>query len=128
MTRIVRSPDCGNSPKNLLAQEIAIALECGETPDALSEVCVWQTSGGAHLTGRAVISKALNDQARPAVLTIDHALSHGKLGAASGETTLEDGRIRRFCHVFEFSTAAGRSVKAISSFAGVYEGAGRAMK
>ncbi|ABI76226.1 hypothetical protein HNE_0023 [Hyphomonas neptunium ATCC 15444] len=128
MTRIVRSPDCGNSPKNLLAQEIAVALECGETPDALSDACAWQTRGGALLAGKAAIAEALSDQARPAALTIHHALSHGKVGAASGETTLEDGRVRRFCHVVEFSTAAGRRVKAISSFAGMSEETSRPTK
>ncbi len=128
MTRIVSSPDCGNSPKNLLAQEIAIALECGEAPEALSETCAWQMSCGTHLTGKTAIEQALRDQARPATLTVHHALSHGKVGAASGEAKLEDGRVRRFCHIFEFSTAAGRSVKAISSFAGISEEASRTTK
>lgn len=37
------SKDCGNSPKNKFAQDVAVALECGEAePSAFSEDVIWE--------------------------------------------------------------------------------------
>ncbi len=43
MVKVTGSRDCGNSPKNKLAQTIGVALESGEfLADVFSEDIVWQ--------------------------------------------------------------------------------------
>lgn len=53
---------------------------------------------------------------RPVVrLTVAHVVSHGKAGAADGVVEYLDRR-SAFCHVFEFSSARGTSVSAITTY------------
>lgn len=109
MVHVTGSQDCGNSPKNLFAQNVAIALETGEVPAGmLSDDVVWHGLDAVRQT----MAK------RPAVqsLVIDHAISHGKAAMANGIATLTDGTIRRFSHVFDFTSAKGNCVATITSY------------
>lgn len=118
MTRIKASGDCGNSPKNKFVQDIAIALEAGKSaPDMFSETVVWEGVHEAPLKGQDALSDVLATLEEPAVITVEHAISHGKVGAASGEVTFNDGRIRRFSHVVEFTNAKANCVAVIKSYA-----------
>lgn len=118
MTVIHGSKDCGNSPKNTFVQEIAIALESGEVNlENFSEVVIWERSAGERITGRSALANALMVQTAPAAITVDHAISHGRAGAASGEVTLANGEGRRFSHVLEFTNAKANCVSRIKSYA-----------
>ena len=118
MTEIHGSGDCGNSPKNTFVQAIAIALETGEVNlETFDENVVWERASGDNVTGREALIETLATTAAPAVLTIGHAISHGKVGAASGEVTLANGEKRRFSHVLEFTSAKASSVSVIKSYA-----------
>jgi len=50
------------------------------------------------------------------VVTDEHAIAHGQVGAASGLTQLADGSERRFSHVMEFKTAKADRVATIKSY------------
>lgn len=118
MTQIEGSRDCGNSPKNRFVQDAAIALECGEAEAAIfGEDVAWELPSSEWITGREAVLAQVGSQPRPASLVVHHAISHGKVGAASGEVTLADGQIRRFCHVFEFTSAKGDRIAAVRSYA-----------
>jgi len=117
MVHITGSKDCGNSPKNLFAQDVAIALETGEIPTGmLSDDVVWHGRATGLIEGIAAVRQTMAK--RPAVqsLVIDHAISHGKAAMANGIATLTDGTIRRFSHVFDFTSAKGNCVATITSY------------
>tara|TARA_R100000789_G_scaffold7097_3_gene11430 strand:+ start:2621 stop:2977 length:357 start_codon:yes stop_codon:yes gene_type:complete len=117
MTKIQGSKDCGNSPKNKFAQDVAIALESGKADaEIFSEDVVWSRSIDSPTDGRDEIMKYLASQAKPAEITVDHAVSHGKVGAASGEVVFANGHRRRFCHVLEFTSAKANCVSVVQSY------------
>lgn len=117
MVHVTGSQDCGNSPKNLFAQNVAIALETGEVPAGmLSDDVVWHGLDAKALEGIDAVRQTMAK--RPAVqsFVIDHAISHGKAAMANGIATLTDGTIRRFSHVFDFTSAKGNCVATITSY------------
>ena len=118
MTEIKGSKDCGNSPKNKLVQDIAIGLAVGEiVPELIHDDIVWQRTGDEGVSGREDLMNMLVNQAAPESITVDHAVSHGKVGAASGEVVLANGHRRRFCHVIEFTSVKATCISAITSYA-----------
>ncbi|MFC6760782.1 hypothetical protein ACFQFQ_16805 [Sulfitobacter porphyrae] len=117
MTRIQGSKDCGNSPKNRFVQDVAIALETGDaTPEKFADDVIWERATETSLEGKKSLLKSLAARDTPETVIIEHAISHGKVGAASGETTL-NGAARRFCHVIEFASVKGDLVAVIKSYA-----------
>ena len=117
MTRIQGSRDCGNSPKNQFVQDAAIALEKGDGPATIwSEDVIWQGIAETPVTGRDAVSNLLAKKTAPAEIVIEHAISHGKVGAACGETLLASGQKYRFSHVFEFTNAKADCIATIKSY------------
>lgn len=123
MTEVSRSSDCGNSPKNRMAEDIAVALATQDT-DFLSQVldpgAHWSHPGGTRTTAEAILEQVASGGA-PASLAIEHAISHGKVGAVSGSVVREAGRFG-FCHVIEFTSVKCSRVRRIDSY-GRAEGA-----
>ncbi len=117
MTIVHASSDCANSPKNRFVQDVAVFLEAGsDKSDALSDDVVWCGAADTPLNGRHAAQTWIAQRAKPTRIVVEHAISHGKVGAASGEVSFEDGRIRRFSHVLEFTSAKADSVARISSY------------
>ena len=118
MTEIHGSRDCGNSPKNKFVQDIAIALETGEAvPQDFSEDVVWEGASEEPINGRRALFQELARRTTPIAITVEHAISHGKIGSASGEAALGNGRSRRFSHIFEFTNAKANRVAVIKTYA-----------
>lgn len=118
MTRIHGSRDCGNSPKNQFVQDAAIALEAGGGPGTIwSADVIWQGIADAPVAGRDAVAHLIAQRPAPAEIIIEHAISHGKVGAACGEITLTSGQKRRFSHVFEFTSAKADCIATIKSYA-----------
>ena len=116
MVRVIGSRDCGNSPKNQFAQEIGVALECGNfLADAFPDEMVWERHDGT-IEGPGAIKAALAALTTPSTITVEHAITHGKVGAVSGRCTLPDGATRRFGHVLEFTSAKANQVARIKSY------------
>ena len=117
MTDIQGSKDCGNSPKNKFVQDVVIALETGEfLSDGFSDKLVWYKNSDQALEGKTAIVSVLKGAAKPTSITVDHAISHGKVGAANGKLTLANGHTRRFAHIIEFTSTKGNKVAVIKSY------------
>ena len=102
--------------KNQLAQEIGVALECGNfLADAFPDEMVWEQRD-REIEGPGAIKAALAALTIPSKITVEHAITHGKVGAISGLCTLPDGAIRRFSHVIEFTNAKAIQVTRIKSY------------
>jgi|UniRef100_A0A7C3DWB0 hypothetical protein len=121
MTKVVASKDCGNSPKNLFVQTLAISTEKGDGVEfdrCVVDDIAWVHPGRPILLGRVAASgllRLVRSQA-PVKIEVEHAISHGKAGAANGTVHLAPGERLRFCHVFEFANAKGDRVARITSF------------
>ncbi|WP_295810476.1 nuclear transport factor 2 family protein [uncultured Nitratireductor sp.] len=114
---ITGSKDCGNSPKNQLVQDVSVALAAGDAETLsklLVENAVWEIAGERTFEGRDAIIAA-SAQTRVRALTVDHAISHGRTGAANGRLDLENGRKIAFCDVQDFANAKGTSVLRVST-------------
>lgn len=119
MTNIQRSADCGNSPKNKLAEDVAVALETGDADfltGLLDPKVEWRHPGGIVRTARGVVDGVGNGD-MPNSLVIDHVVSHGKVAAING-TRKSSHNEERFCHVLEFTSATFKKIWRIESFGG----------
>ncbi len=121
MTRVITSQDCGNSPKNIFAQELSIALARGENQfllDRATEDILWDQVGKGSYQGKPAFGRALEATLEKMAdeLVIHHVVTHGKAGAVNCTLRMENGEIHELCHVFEFSSAKGTLVRGIRSY------------
>ena len=121
MTTIIVSEDCGNSPKNIFLQNLAIAFAKGDLQFILSSVTQdirWHIIGEKLFQGKDEFAEALAnmDNASVEEITIQHVVTHGKAGAVNGIRKLEDGKTVAFCDVVEFNGAKATHVKEITSY------------
>ncbi|MFS0728106.1 hypothetical protein [Paenibacillus sp. 1P07SE] len=118
MTEITRSGMCGNSPKNQLVEEMAIALITGNGElllNTLAEEAVVRVIGQEDYPASAVTEGA-TAVASVKEVTVDHAISHGKIGAASGSWQTEDGQSFAFSDHYEFTSSKGTQIRLVSSY------------
>ena len=117
MVQIHDSKDCGNSPKNKFVQDVAVAIECGEAvPSAFSEDVIWENPSKEPISGKDAVFEDLEARPKPSSVVVQHAISHGRVGAASGEVTFTNGDTQRFCHVFEFTNTKANCVAVVRSY------------
>jgi len=121
MMKVIIGKDCGNSPKNILIQELTIALTKGDLRSVLDRVTDdirWSLVGDRLIHGKAPFIAALqdkkNDQALELIL--DHVATHGRAGAVDGRIRFKNKNTQGFCHVYEFSNAKGDAVNEIISY------------
>lgn len=119
--KVRKCESCGNSPKSLLAQALAIAIEKRDAvalKRCIAEEVEWIYPGEAPAMGKAsaalLVSSAQAD--KPIEIEVEYAISHGKVGAASGTVKRQSGTRQRFCHVVEFASAKGERIAKITSF------------
>jgi hypothetical protein len=116
-----RSPDCGNSPKNLFIEELAIALTTQDiegVSSSISDQVQWKVVGRSFARGRQEFIKALPKifPRGASALQIGRVVSHGRAGAVNGTIELNNEEVIEFCHVFEFTNAKGTSVEQVTSY------------
>jgi len=121
MTKIIVSADCGNSPKNVFIEKLTAAFAKRDAKFILGNVTDdirWNIVGDTLIEGKDNFAAILGQMKNEKVLelTIRHIATHGKAGAVDGTVILEDGKIRAFCDVYEFSGAKGTAVKEITSY------------
>lgn len=120
MTRIIRSGDCGNSPKNKRAEDLAVALATADlqTVTALTTDDVeWRIVGGSVYAGQEAVRQALAAANADAIntLTVLHVVTHGKAGAVDGVLQFAS-QTTRFADFFDFSSAKGTHINQITSY------------
>ncbi|MFN2204431.1 MAG: nuclear transport factor 2 family protein [Candidatus Promineifilaceae bacterium] len=121
MTRIVPSETCGNSPKNLFVQDLAIAFARHDIDfllDNFSDDIRWHIVGDQELRGKDAVAEWLRSRqdSETAELVIEHAITHGRVGSVNGVTKCGQGGRNEFCNVYEFTSARATGVKAITSY------------
>ncbi|MHC9510501.1 hypothetical protein [Kangiella sp. M94] len=119
MSKVNRSKDCGNSPKNKFAENIAISIELGDSAfliEVLSQDALWELPNGSLIKRHEVKDQIDTCREKPVTLTIDHVVTHGKAGAVNGTVKIKSGALKRFCHVIEFSTAKCEKVRRLVSY------------
>jgi len=121
MTKIIKSDDCGNSPKNLLVESISIALALGDgrsLSGSVTDDIRWNIIGTDLLQGKESFDARLEQLSNDKVIeiVIQHVATHGKAGAVNGTKKLKNGKTYAFCDVYEFSGVKGTSVQDITSY------------
>lgn len=123
MIKIIRSDDCGNSPKNKLLEDVEIALAQKDTAFLLGvlapDIC-WRIIGQATAHGTAEFLEVLAGTFQASEITeiaIHHALNHGKAGSVNGWRKHHNGKVYEFCTVYEFSNAKGTGIKEMTHYA-----------
>ena len=121
MTKIIKSDDCGNSPKNLLVESISIALAVGDSRSlsgSVTDDIRWNIIGTDLLQGKESFDARLEQLSNDKVIeiVIQHVATHGKAGAVNGTKKLKNGKTYAFCDVYEFSGVKGTSVQDITSY------------
>lgn len=112
--KIHGSKDCGNSPKNLFVQDMAVAFETGEIdPVTVTEDLVFRDSQPNAVPGITTPVPWLVGYAMPVEIEIQHAIAHGRTGAANGVSTYPDGSTRSFSYVFEFKNTTAKCVAVV---------------
>ncbi|XCF04795.1 nuclear transport factor 2 family protein [Tamlana crocina] len=121
MTKIISSPNCGNSPKMEFLKQFNIAFAEGNVTflkDSVTDDIIWNIIGDKKIEGRANFVKALEElqPVKASELMIDQILSHGKEGAINGWMTMENGKKYAFSDFYVFQGAKGEKIKAITSY------------
>lgn len=117
VTRIQESRDCENSPKNKFVQDAAIGLAIGALDtDMVAESIIWHGVNAKPIEGTVALKAKLDEQISPSAIVVEHAISHGRVGAASGVITFGNDNQKRFCHIFEFTSAKGNLIAEIKSY------------
>ncbi|MPM44370.1 hypothetical protein SDC9_91048 [bioreactor metagenome] len=120
--KIIRSQDCGNSPKNALLADLEVAL-AGRNLACLKEHTlsdlIWTIAGIGQGVGLTSLLVALDsDLAGSSVdeMEIASSFSHGKMGAVYGMRIDNIGKQYEFCSLYELSSAGSAKVKNIKIF------------
>lgn len=119
--RIQRSGDCNNSPKNILLEELTVALLGGDAAraTALTAPSVrWRVPGATAVEGQAALAQMVKRSKSTATstLTIHHVVSHGRAGAVTVSLRPGRGPAAELCLFFTFANAKGTSVDSIVTY------------
>lgn len=111
MTKIIAPENCGNSPKAFQLRDFNVAYAKQELQlmlDQLTDDITWHWVGEKTVTGKEEVAKELEAMMaqKVAEFTVQKILTHGKLGAADGTVTMQDGSSYGYCDVYVFSSAA----------------------
>jgi len=121
MTKIISSPNCGNSPKMEFLKQFNIAFAEGNVAFLTKNVTddiVWNMIGDKKIEGIKAFTEELKkmQSVKASELRIDQILSHGKEGAANGIMIMVNGEHYAFSDFYVFQSAKGEKIKAITSY------------
>ena len=122
MTEIIRSPDCGNSPKNKFVEDLEVAFAQRDTDfllDSVADDIQWNIVGETTIRGKDALKETLEripQDCEVTKITIDHVVTHGKVRAVNGIIKRKNDTTCEFCSVYEFSNTKGTNVRDITSY------------
>ena len=121
MTRIISSPNCGNSPKMEFLNDFSIAFAKGDVEfiaESVTNEIVWNIVGERKIEGKEKFMEELEKMKSQKVteLKIDQILSHGKEGATSVIMKMQNGKKYAFSDFYRFKGAKGAKIKLITSY------------
>lgn len=106
MTKIISSPNCGNSPKMEFLKEFNIAFAKGDVAlitESVTDDIVWNINGDKKIEGKEKFTVGLEKMKSEKVseLVLEQILSHGKEGAVSGIMKMQDGKRYAFSDLYQ---------------------------
>ena len=116
--KVIRSSDCGNSPKQKLLEDMSVALagaDAGLIDSLAVPELVWLHIGKKPVEGQDAMLSAIRESGPATEVAIERVVSHGRAGAVNGIITRGSKRTA-FCHMFEFNNTKGTHVKSISTY------------
>ena len=121
MTKIISSPNCGNSPKMKFIKEFNIAFAKGNLEFLMENVTddiVWNIIGNKKIEGKEKFTEELKKMKSEKVieLIIDQTLSHGKEGASNGIMKMKNGKKYAFSDFYVFKNIKSTDLKLITSY------------
>ena len=119
MTKIVKSGDCGNSPKNQFAQDLAIAIAKRDSKfllDVATDDFTWNKVGHQLIDNKESLEEVVLASKEVEEVVIDRVTTHGRVGAANGTLRYADGTSAGFCHVYSFGNTKGTNIRTITSY------------
>ena len=121
MTKIVSSPNCGNSPKMEFLKDFNIAFAKGNTEfigESVTDDIVWNIIGDKKIVGKETFMQVLEKMKSEEVseLVLEQILSHGKQGATNGTIKMLNGKKYAFSDFYRFKGAKGVKLKSITSY------------
>ncbi len=75
----------------------------------------WERVGTPAVEGRVAFEQVVRTNSDVTQLTIEHVISHGRVGAVNGVVVHRDVT-HDFCSVYEFANAKAERVKSIKSY------------
>ncbi len=121
MTKIISSPNCGNSPKMEFLKQFNIAFAKGDVAfitESVTDDIVWNIIGDKKIEGKEKFTVELEiiKSEKVSKLVLEQILSHGKEGAASGIMKMQDGKKYAFSELYVFQGAKGTKIKSMTSY------------
>ena len=121
MTKIVSSPNCGNSPKMEFLKDFNIAFAKGNVEfliESVTDEIVWNIIGDKKIVGKENYVEELEKMKseKTTELIIDQILSHGKEGAANGIMKMKNGKKYAFSDFYVFRKNKSTDLKSITSY------------
>ncbi|RXG32423.1 nuclear transport factor 2 family protein [Leeuwenhoekiella marinoflava] len=121
MTKIISSPNCGNSPKMEFLKEFNIAFARGNVEfitESVTDNIVWNIIGDKTIEGKEKFTEELEKMKSRKVskLVLEQILSHGKEGASNGIMKMQDGKKYAFSDFYKFKGAKGIKITLITSY------------
>jgi len=121
MTKIISSPNCGNSPKMEFLKEFNIAFARGNVEfitESVTDNIVWNIIGDKTIEGKEKFTEELEKMKPRKVseLVLEQILSHGREGASNGIMKMQDGKKYAFSDFYKFKGAKGIKITQITSY------------
>lgn len=121
MTKIISSPNCGNSPKMEFLKEFNIAFAEGNVKfltESVTDEIIWNIIGDRKIEESENFAKELEKmkEQKTTELILDQILSHGKEGAANGIIKIQNGKKYAFSDFYTFNNTKGKKLKSITSY------------
>ena len=121
MTKIVSTPNCGNSPKMEFLKNFNIAFAKGDLAfleQSVTEDIVWNIIGDKKIEGQQQFIFELEKmkEEKTSELILHQIMSHGKEGAVNGTITTESNHKYAFSDFYMFKGAKGAKIKSITSY------------
>lgn len=119
MITVTKSGACGNSPKNAFAEDITVEFLTAAVESLRTKLAdgIRLFIGSNVFEGVDSVLRALQREPWGALegVTITHALTHGRVGAANGIMRVSD-RNSEFCVVLEFANLKCQSVATVKVY------------
>lgn len=113
--------DCGNAPKKEFIKDLTIAFasyDLDEVMPHLSDQIQWTLVGDETIVGkerfRSELEKMRGNKA--VELSIFQIITHGREASIQGEMVMQNKNVFSFADFYEFTSASGKTVKAITSY------------